>query len=151
MRKHLAAALCVLALTAAPSAAQNSAWSYAYVNGEAAATQRDAEGRVTATLACRPPDGDIVLTDFTFGRAARRATSAAVRIGNLSVTVPATVAGRGRNLQVLVRLPQSPPILAGMQPSDVLSVTVNNVTHTYLAGSAARLGEVAYACWARGT
>ena len=34
-------------------------WSYAYIEGVATATERDDRGRVTATLTCRPPTGDI--------------------------------------------------------------------------------------------
>jgi len=149
MRKVLAACAAILAL-AAPGvgvAQQQPGWTYAYTDGVATATQRDDDGRVTATFECRPPTGDIVVTDYTFGRAARRVTSAAVGIGNMTVNVPATTQGRGRNAQVVVNLPQRPPILAGVQPSDRFSITVNNETRTYLEGSATRMKEVAYACW----
>jgi hypothetical protein len=150
MRKHIAAAFCAVAALAAPSmsAAQtNPGWQYAYTAGVATATQTDERGRATATLTCRPPEGDIIITDYTLGRAARRATTSAVRIGNLSVNVPSTVEGRGRNAALVIHLPQRPPILAGVQPQDRLSVTVNNETATYQPGSATRLREVAYACW----
>ena len=72
MRKLLAAAACVLTL-AVPgvSSAQQAGWQYAYVDGVATATQSDDRGRVTATLTCRPPTGDIVITDYTLARAAR--------------------------------------------------------------------------------
>lgn len=149
MRRILAAAACVFAL-AAPGAseAQNEAgWSYAYTDGVATATQRDERGRVTATFTCRPPDGDIVITDYTLGRHARRANTSAVRLGNLTINVPSRVEGRGRNARLIIPLPQRPPILAGVQESDRLSVTVNDQTHTYLLGSGPRLREVAYACW----
>ena len=55
--------------------------------------------------------------------------------------------GRGRNARVVINLPQRPPILAGVQERDVVTVVVNNQTHTYQAGSALRLKEVAYGCW----
>jgi len=148
MRKLLAAVVCTVALVA-PSAApaQQSGWQYAYVDGVATATQRDERGRVTATLTCRPPTGDIVVTDYTLGRAARRATQSAVRIGAMTVNVPSSVQGRGRNAALVINLPQRPPILAAVQPTDRLSVTVNNETHTYLEGGPQRMREVAYACW----
>jgi|CXWL01.1.fsa_nt_gi hypothetical protein len=147
--RTLVAAIALCATLSAPSAfaQQSPGWSYAYADGVATATQRDDRGRTTATFACRPPTGDIVLTDFTFGRAARRVTTAAVRIGNLSVNVPATVEGRGRNAKVVVNLPQRPPILAGVQEQDVVAVTVNGQTNTYLRGSAMQMKDVAYACW----
>lgn len=138
------ATLCTLP---AASAQQSPGWAYAYADGVATATQRDDRGRVTATLTCRPPEGDIVITDYTLVRAARRATIAAVRIGNLSVNVPMRLEGRGRNRTVLINLPQRPPILAGVQAQDVIAVTVNNETHTYLRGSAMQMKDVAYACW----
>lgn len=150
MRKLFAACVCVLALTApGVSSAQNQeGWNYEFTSeGVATATQRDNRGRVTATLTCRPPEGDIVITDYTFGRNARRASTAAVGIGQLTVNVPAQTVGRGRTAAVTVNLPQRPPILAGVQPNDRLSVTVNGQTNTYLAGSAQKMKEVAWACW----
>ena len=57
------------------------------------------------------------------------------------------VEGRGRNRALTINLPQRPPILAGVQPNDQLSVTVNNQTHTFSEGAPAKMREVAYACW----
>ena len=96
MRKLLAACACVATL-AAPSAApaqESEGWSYAYIEGVATATQRDDRGRVTATLTCRPPEGDIVLRDYTLVRRARGSNTAAVRIGAMQVNVPMQVEGR---------------------------------------------------------
>jgi hypothetical protein len=148
MRKTLAVIVCAAAL-AAPSVApaQGSGWSYAYTAGVATATERDDGGRITATLTCRPPTGDIVITDFTLGRAGRRASQAAVRIGAMSVNVPARVTGRGRQAALVINLPQRPPILAAVQPNDRLTVTVNNQTHTFREGGPAKMREVAYGCW----
>lgn len=149
MRKLLAVGACALAL-AVPTgsgAQTQEGWTYAYADGVATATERDDRGRVTATLTCRPPTGDIVLSDYTLVRSARRATSASVGIGNLTVTVPMEVTGRGRNRAVTINLPQRPPILAGAQPTDRITVTVNQQSRTYLDGSAERMREVAYACW----
>lgn len=149
MRKVFAACVCAVAL-AVPNvsvAQQQEGWTYAYVEGVATATQRDERGRVTATMTCRPPTGDIVITDYTLARSARRANTAGVRVGNLTVNVPMELSGRGRNRAVTINLPQRPPILAAVQPSDRVSVIVNNETRTYLAGSAERMKEVAYACW----
>lgn len=147
MRKLLAAGVLALAIVAPGASAQNNAWSYDYIDGVATATQRDDEGRITATLTCRPPTGDIIITDYTFGRNARRATTAAVRIGAMQVNVPMTLEGRGRDARVIINLPQRPPILAAVQPTDRLSVTVSDRTHEYLEGGPARMREVAYACW----
>ena len=149
MRKLLVGVVCAVAM-AVPSvspAQQQPGWSYAYIEGVATATQRDDRGRVTATLTCRPPTGDIVVTDYTLARTARGANTAAVRVGVMSVNVPMSLEGRGRNRTVVINLPQRPPILAAVQPNDRLSVTVNNQTHTYMEGGPARLREVAYACW----
>jgi hypothetical protein len=108
---------------------------------------RDGRGRTTATLTCRPPTGDIVLSDYTLARNARGASQASVRIGAMAVNVPMSLEGRGRNRAVTINLPQRPPILAAVQPNDRLSVTVNNQTVTYAEGGPARMREVAYACW----
>ncbi|MBX3429944.1 MAG: hypothetical protein KF779_10210 [Hyphomonadaceae bacterium] len=149
MRKLLVGVVCAVAL-AAPSVApaqQQEGWSYAYLEGVATATLHDNHGRTTATLTCRPPTGDIVLSDFTLPRSARGARQASVRIGAMAVNVPMSVEGRGRNRAVVINLPQRPPILAAVQPNDRLSVTVNNQTVTYAEGGPARMREVAYACW----
>ena len=149
MRKLWAACVCVLALVApgvGPAQAQQAGWTYAYVDGVATATERDDHGRVTATLTCRPPTGDIIITDYTMGRN-RRANASAVRIGALQVNVPARVEGRGREQALVISLPQRPPILAAVQPTDRLSVTVGNQTHTFQEGGPSRMKEVAYACW----
>lgn len=149
MRKLLVGVVCAVAM-AAPSmssAQQQEGWSYAYTDGVATATQRDGHGRVTATLTCRPPTGDIVVTDYTLARSARGAHTAAVRIGAMSVNVPMSLEGRGRNRAVVINLPQRPPILAAVQPHDRLSVTVNNQTATYMEGGPQKMKEVAYACW----
>src|SRR5512147_947685 len=147
MRKHVVAALAIAAM-AIPGvcAAAQEGWTYAYTDGVATATQMDGN-RVAVTLTCRPPEGDIIITDYSLGRSVRRSGTAAVRIGNMSVNVPMTVEGRGRNKAVVVHLPQRPPILAGVQPSDQLSVTVDNRTSTYQGASALQLKDVAYACW----
>jgi hypothetical protein len=149
MRRLFAAGVCALAL-AVPSigAAQaQEGWNYAYTDGVATATQRDSRGRITATLTCRPPEGDLVIHDYTLARHGRGASTSAVRIGAMSVNVPSRVEGRGRNRALVINLPQRPPILAGVQPTDQLSVTVNSETHTYMNGAPAKMREVAYACW----
>jgi hypothetical protein len=149
MRKFVAACVCVVAL-ASPGVSLGQApagWSYAYVEGVATATERDERGRVTATLTCRPPTGDIVISDFTLARHGRRATVSAVRIGAMSVNVPSSVQGRGRNRALVINLPQRPPILAAVQPTDSLSVMVNNQTHTFREGGPQRMRDIAFACW----
>jgi hypothetical protein len=89
MRKLMVGVVCAAAM-AVPSVApaQQQGWSYAYTEGVATATQRDDRGRITATLTCRPPTGDIIVTDYTLARNARGARTAAVQPNDrLSVTV----------------------------------------------------------------
>lgn len=147
MRKLLAACACAVVLGVPGVSAAQQGWSYAYTEGVATATQRDEDGRVTATLTCRPPTGDIVIHDYTLARHGRRANTSQVRIGAMVVNVPSSVEGRGRDRALVINLPQRPPILAAVQPTDRLSVTVNDETHTYLEGGPAKMREVAYACW----
>lgn len=149
MAKLLAACVCALALVvpSVGSAQQQEGWQYAFTDGVATATQTDNRGRVIATMSCRPPEGDIVITDYTFGRVARRATTAAVRLGNMTVNVPMQLSGRGRNAAVTINLPQRPPILAGVQPTDRVSVTINNQTNTYAGASGMQMKNIAFACW----
>lgn len=151
MRKPLAACVCALTL-AAPGlspAQTREGWTYSFDGGVATATQHDDRSRVAVTLACQPPQGDIVITDYTLAsvRSVRSANVAGVRIGNMSVNVPMAVEGRGRNRTVVIRLPQRPPILAGVQPTDRLSVTVAGETRTYGGASAMQMKDIAFACW----
>jgi hypothetical protein len=148
MRTLVAAGIGAAALVIAGAAgAQAGSWTYAYANGTATATERNEDGRVTATIACQPPTGDIILSDFTLAREARRARTASVRIGNMSVNVPVRAEGRGRNRAAVIALPQRPPILAAVQPDDRITVTINGESRTMGAGSATKMKEVAYACW----
>lgn len=154
MRKSLAAAaLFALAFVSAPApaAAQSPpGWSYAYTDGNAVATRRDEDGDTIATITCRPPDGVMVLS-AEFGRDARSTRSAQIRIGQgMALNVPASTEGRGRRARVVIDLPQSPPILAGVQHDDEISVTVGNVTKTLGQGSGRQMQEIAYACWSSG-
>jgi hypothetical protein len=151
MRFFLALSACVAALSASSAslARDPPGWSYAYAAGVATATERDERGRVIATLSCRPPTGDIVLSDFALARYGRDATNSAVRIGETSINVPSRVEGRGRNRALVINLPQRPPILAGIRQDDQLSVTVGNQSRTYFDGGPKQLHDIAFACWGR--
>ena len=149
-----AAALALALAVPAASGVQNATaqatagWTYAYTDGVATMTERDAEGEILATMTCRPPTGDIILTDFTFGRDVRRADRADVRIGVRSVNVPAEVQRiRGRRYSVSIRLPQRPPVLAAVQPQDQLSITVDGNSRTLHNGGPKQMQDLAYACW----
>ena len=149
MRKRLAAALCI-AIFATPgfSAAQSQAtWTSSYTDGVVTATETDDHGHVTALITCRPPDGAITVSDFTLAGAGRHARTSSIGIGNLTVTVPSRVARNGRQDALMIDLPQRPPILAGVQPTDHITVTVNNRSRVFSDGSAMKMKEVAYGCW----
>ena len=149
MRKRFAVALFALtALTPSLSAAQTAGtWSYAYTDGVATATETDDHGRVTATITCRPPDGVMVLSDYTLARDGRRARTAAVGIGNLTINVPSRVQRNGRQDALMIDLPQRPPILAAVQPTDHITIGVNRRSRVLSDGSAVKMKEVAYGCW----
>lgn len=149
MRMQIAAALCIATLaTPGFSAAQStSTWTSSYTDGAVTATETDSHGRVTAMIQCRPPTGNIVLSDFTLARDGRRAQRSGVGIGNMTVNVPSRVERNGRDDALMIDLPQRPPILAGVQPTDHITVTVNNRTHVLSDGSAVKMKEVAYGCW----
>lgn len=146
------AALAALFVIAAPAAAQEQpGWSYAYVDGVATASERNERGDVIATITCRPPDGDIILTDYSFRDSrVRRAERVDVRIGAVSVNIPVEVErarGNGRRHAVIVHLPQRPPILAAVQPNDQLSISIAGQSRTLFRGAPQRMEEVAFACW----
>lgn len=149
MRKHLAVALCLatLALPGVGAAQDQSTWTNSYTDGVVTATETDSHGRVTAMIQCRPPTGDLVLSDFTLAGQGRRARTSGVGIGNMTVNVPSRVERNGRQDALMINLPQRPPILAGVQPTDHITITVNNRSRVLSDGSAVKMKEVAYGCW----
>ncbi len=145
MRIILAAA-CLLAL-AGTAAAQSNNWTYRYdaAAGLAVAQSRDG-GDLSATFTCRPPDGQLVITDYTLGR--RRVSEAQVRVGDITITVPARQERADGKRVLVISLPQAPPILAGaLQPTAAMSITAGGRSHTLQEGAGTRLREVAYNCW----
>ncbi|MES1201564.1 MAG: hypothetical protein ABUS57_08965 [Pseudomonadota bacterium] len=152
MRTVLAAA-CAFVMISAPgvSVADAPGWHYEYTNGVASATTRDERGKTLASISCAPPTGDIILRDYTLGRYANQrngaANTASVGIGQNSVNVPATVERIGRDRVLAIRLPQRPPILAGVQERDAITVSVAGHSATYSPGSGPQMRDIAYACW----
>lgn len=145
MRIFLAAA-CLIAL-AATASAQSGAWTYRYdaAVGHALAQSRDG-GDLVASFHCRPPNGDLVITDYTLGR--RRVDQAQVRVGDISITVPARTDRVDGERALIISLPQAPPILAGaLHPTAAMTVTAGGRSHTLAQGAGQKLREVAYNCW----
>jgi len=140
------AAACLLAF-AGTAAAQSNNWTYRYdaSAGLATAQSRDG-GNLSATFTCRPPDGQLVITDYTLGR--RRVNQAQVRVGDMTITVPARQDRVGRDRVLVISLPQAPPILASaLSPSAAMSITAGGRSHTLQEGAGTRLRDVAYNCW----
>lgn len=145
MRIFLAAA-CLIAL-AATASAQSGNWTYRYdaALGHALAQSRE-DGDLAATFHCRPPNGDLVITDYTLGR--RRVDQAQVRVGDISITVPARTDRVDGERALIISLPQAPPILAGaLHPTAAMTVTAGGRSHTLAQGAGQKLREVAYNCW----
>lgn len=145
MRTFLAAA-CLLAL-AGTAAAQSNNWTFRYdAAAGLAIAQSRAGGDLDATFTCRPPDGELVITDYTLGR--RRVNEAQVRVGEISITVPARTDRVDGQRALIISLPQAPPILAGaLHPTAAMSITAGGRSHTLQEGAGTRLREVAYNCW----
>ena len=103
-RMQIAAALCIAALaTPGLSAAQSQAtWASSYTDGVVTATETDDHGRVTATITCRPPDGVIVVSDFTLAGAGRRARTSAIGIGNIFSSLVSSVARSSQGVSLNV-------------------------------------------------
>lgn len=144
MRHALAAA--ILLSLALPATAQSSNWTFQYLNGVSTAATTDDRGRPSATFTCRPPTGDLIITEYTLGR--RRADRAEVRVGTMSITVPARIERQGRDRMLVIPLPQAPPILAAaLDPQAAVTITADGRNRTLPEGAGAKLREVAYACW----
>jgi hypothetical protein len=136
-------ALLAPASVSAQQAAAGPSWTNDYTSGLVSATERDTHGHITATITCRPPDGVMVLADYTLTGPGRRAQRADVKIGNLSVNIPSRVDGNALRID----LPQRPPILAAVQPTDHITITVNRQSRELSDGSAVEMQQVAYGCW----
>lgn len=144
--RTLFAAACLIAL-ALPAAAQSASWTFRYdaAAGQAIAQSRE-DGDLAAMFTCRPPNGDLTITDFTLGR--RRVSEAQVRVGDIAITVPARTDRVDGGRALIIALPQAPPILAGaLQPNAAMTVTAGGRTHTLPEGAGTKLREVAYNCW----
>ncbi|MGE3142135.1 MAG: hypothetical protein AB7L65_02335 [Hyphomonadaceae bacterium] len=138
-----------LSVTTARADDETGAWMYAYdtAAGMAVARQQDRRGDVAAMFSCRPPNGDLTIADFELGR--QRTQTATVRIGDLSITVPARNDRVNGDRALVIPLPQSPPVLAGVREGAVMTISVGNRSHTLAQGAGQKLREVAYACWPR--
>ncbi|MET0182066.1 MAG: hypothetical protein ABW199_04180 [Caulobacterales bacterium] len=148
MRPMLAAAALgaltlLTACATAPSGPATGGWSYGYdaSAGLATATLREPSGQVTTTFTCRPPSGDLVITDRTL-----RGGSATIQIGAFSTRADA----RGGSPLTLA-FPQSPPLLAAARGGEEMSITAGGGTHRLAPGAAQKLREVADACWPQGS
>ncbi len=143
--------LAALALLACGTAAADDGpgrWTYGWDAGagQAVATLREGE-RVAATIACRPPDGALVISDYVLGR--RRASEASVEIGQSSVSWPARQERGAEGRALVVSFPQSPPILAAaVDPNARVVIRAGRNSHEWARGGGEKLREVARACWA---
>ena len=145
-------ALTVLAGVAAAPALADSApatWTFSYDSsaGLATAVQTEAHGDVSTTFTCRPPNGDLTINDFELGR--RRADTATVRIGEMTINVAARSDRVNGQRALIIPMPQSPPVLAAVTADAPMIVSVGGYSHTLARGAGQKLRDVAYACWPR--
>ncbi len=142
-RTLAAAAFAAITLAAGPAAAN---WTFGYdtTAGLVTATNMDGDD-VAVSFTCRPPSGEILITDYTFGRV--RGNQAAVRVGDLTINVPARGERVNRRRALVIPLPQSPPVLAAVREGVPMSVAIGGRTHELAAGAGVKLREVAQSCW----
>lgn len=146
MRFSVALLAGILLLGLGPASAQSpSAWSYAYQDGWVTATERNAEGEVTAMFSCRPPDGELEIADYEL----KRSGNVRIQIGDFAYETRGRVErARDGRRALIVRMEQSPPVLAGGYARNAqMTLTVGNRSRTLSPGGGARIHEVAVACW----
>lgn len=145
--RWIIAALALSSLAACASAPTPSSggWSYGYDAGRglATATQREPGGSTSATFTCRPPNGDLTITDYTLAGSGE----ATIRVGSYEMRASA----RSEGGRLVIALPQSPPALAAAVPGAAMSISAGGSTHALAPGAAERFSEVANACWQRGS
>jgi len=142
-RTLAAAAFAALTLAAGPAAAN---WTFGYDTTAGLVTATNMDGNnVAVSFTCRPPTGEILITDYTLGRV--RGTEAAVRVGDLTINVPARAERVNRRRAVVIPLPQSPPVLAAVREGVPMSVGIGGRTHELAPGAGVKLREVAQSCW----
>jgi hypothetical protein len=153
MRIASALAACALfasaAASVAPAAAQGSgAWSYAYINNEAVATERDSQGEITTTISCRPPSGELVIASYPLSRAGGGNKDVTITIGDFRMETQGRVQRAGDERALVVRLQQSPPVIAGGRSRTApVVISAGGRSHTLAPGGGQRLSDIAIACW----
>jgi len=166
MRRLLlaAAAACSLAAcagtpteTVAPpptSAASAGVWAYAFDAGPGIATAvlTGADNQPLVKLACQSPNGDLVVTDWTFSRVRQGDAPTTFAVGAQSKQVTARIAGDGAGRQALVMtLPSRDPMWNALSPSARVTTTALGFTHNWAPESASRINDVLNSCRSLGS
>lgn len=152
MRKLFVTTAAALVLIAAAGSAtaetSQGAWTNGYdaTRGFATATQSEPDGDVTAAFACRPPDGELIIYDYTL----RGGGTMTFRVGDYTMSAEAKRERGPHGRAVVARLAQSPPVLAAAaRPDATLTLEAGGRSHTLARGAGMEMLQVANSCWVR--
>lgn len=169
MRRFLAAAALgavALGLTACatpapsaptlPPASINSAgvWAYSFDAGPGIATAilTGADGHMLVRLQCQAPQGDLIVTDWTFSRVRQGDVAVKVSIDAATKSFTARVAGDGAGRQALAfTLPTRDPLWNMLTPASTVKTEGGGFTHVWAAESASRINDVLNSCRNQGS
>lgn len=166
MRRFLLAAAAALGLAAcagqpretvappASSATSAGVWAYAYDAGPGIATAvlTGADNLPVVRLACQSPNGNLVVTDWTFSRVRQGDAATTFTVGAQSKQITARIAGDGAGRQALVMtLPSRDPMWNALSPSAPVTTTAQGFTHNWAPESASRINDVLNSCRSLGS
>lgn len=161
MRRILLAAIAASSLAACASAptetvappptsgASAGVWAYAYDAGPGIATAvlTGADNQPLVRLACQSPNGNLVVTDWTFSRVRQGDAPTTFAVGTQSKQLTARIAGDGAGRQALViTLPSRDPFWNALSPSAAVTTTAQGYTHNWAPESASRINDVLNSC-----
>lgn len=166
MRRLLLAAVAVCGLAAcagspketvapaASSASSSGVWAYSFDAGPGIATavMTGADNLPLVKLSCQSPNGNLVVTDWTFSRVRQGDTQATFAIGAQTKQVAARIAGDGAGRQALtMTLPSRDPMWNALAPAAAVKTTASGFTHNWAPESASRINDVLNSCRSLGS
>lgn len=161
MRRFLLAAVAALGLAAcagapketvaAPPTSASSAgvWAYSFDAGPGIATAilTGADNQPLVKLSCQSPNGNLVVTDWTFSRVRQGDAPTTFSVGAQIKQMTARIAGDGAGRQALtISLPSRDPMWNALTPSAPVKTTALGFTHNWAPESASRINDVLNSC-----
>jgi len=140
-----------------PKAQVSSAGSWAYTfdagSGLARATLSGADGAKLVEVACKAPNGDMAVTDWTWSKASvKEAVPVEFAIGSGKAAPVGRIASAADGRVALqFATPSSDKVFRALTPTAPVSDSTPTRTHVWAAGAATKINDVLNSCRATGS